>query len=101
VGELWGTLEWQDSWPLRNISPGGAMVESRRPLPLESLHAFSLSPSARMNAIHARVRHLTCLEPDHPQDGYLIGFEFVEFEYDAEADVAALLRAIALAPRQS
>ena len=43
VGDLWGTLETVLRLPLRNVGPGGALIESHVPLPAESIHRLTFS----------------------------------------------------------
>ena len=43
VGDLWGTLETVLRLPLRNVGPGGALLESHVPLPAESVHRLTFS----------------------------------------------------------
>jgi hypothetical protein len=100
VGELWTALEWRESWALRNIGRGGALVESRHPLPLESLHAVSLSPSPG-TPIRARVRHLTRVAGDDAARPYLIGFEFLDRNDDAADQMDALAVAVVAGPSES
>jgi hypothetical protein len=100
VGELWTAVEWPASWSLRNIGRGGALVESCHPLPLESLHAVSLSPAPGV-AIRARVRHLTRAAGRDESRPYLIGFEFLD-RADSPADqMDALKIAVVAGPPES
>jgi PilZ domain-containing protein len=95
VGQLWGTLEWSERWPLRNIGHGGMLVEGRRPLPIDELHGLSLSPSSPTAAIRARVCHSSRVEGDEAARPYLIGFEFVDLERDGADQIDALIAAVA------
>ena len=101
MGHLWGTLEWSEAWPLFNIGRGGALVEGRRPLPIESLHGLSLSPSSPRHAIRARVCHLSRAEGVDASRPYLIGFEFLTVEPDGIDQIDALLAEVAAESRQS
>jgi hypothetical protein len=91
VGQLWGTLEWSEPWPLRNIGRGGALVEGPRPLALESTYGISLSPTTPANAIRARVCHLSRVDGDHASNPYLIGFEFLPSDERGEEQIETLL----------
>jgi PilZ domain-containing protein len=93
VGQLWGTLEWSETWPVRNVGQGGLLVEGRRPLPLDEVHGLSLSPSSTGGAIRARVCHSSRAEGDDAARPYLIGFEFVGLEGDGADQLDALLAA--------
>jgi hypothetical protein len=77
VGDLWGTLETVLSLPLRNVSPGGALIESHVPLPAESVHRLMFRCEGQDAAAQVRVRHV---KPAISIDGertYLIGVEFL------------------------
>jgi hypothetical protein len=77
VGDLWGTLETVLHLPLRNVSPGGALIESHVPLPAESVHRLTFRCDGQDAAAQVRVRHV---EPTVSVDGermYLIGVEFL------------------------
>lgn len=101
VGQLWGTLEWSEAWPLINIGRGGALVEGRRPLPVESLHALSLSPSWPGTPIRARVCHASRAEGNGESRPYLIGFEFLAAEPDSVEEIDALLAEVAAESREA
>jgi hypothetical protein len=77
VGDLWGTLETVLRLPLRNVSPGGALIESHVPLPAESVHRLTFRCEGQEAAAQVRVRHV---KPTISIDGertYLIGVEFL------------------------
>jgi PilZ domain len=77
VGDLWGTLETVLRLPLRNVSPGGALIESHVPLPAESVHRLTFRCDGQDAAAQVRVRHV---KPTISIDGertYLIGVEFL------------------------
>jgi hypothetical protein len=77
VGDLWGTLETVLRLPLRNVGPGGALIESHVPLPAESVHRLTFRCGAQEAAAQVRVRHV---KPSISLDGdltYLIGVEFL------------------------
>jgi hypothetical protein len=77
VGDLWGTLETVLRLPLKNVSPGGALIESHVPLPAESLHRLTLVCDGQDTAAQVRIRHV---KPTLSMDGertYLIGVEFL------------------------
>jgi len=77
VGDLWGTLETVLHLPLRNVSPGGALIESHVPLTAESVHRLTFRCDGQEAAAQVRVRHV---KPSRSVDGertYLIGVEFL------------------------
>ncbi len=88
VGDLWGTLETVLSLPLRNVSPGGALIESHVPLPAESVHRLTFRCEGQDAAAQVRVRHV---KPTISIDGertYLIGVEFLSLHPTLVAQVA-------------
>src|SRR4029453_2850157 len=58
VGDLWGTLETVLSMPLRNVGPGGALIESHVALPAESIHRLTFSYGGQDASTQVRVRHV-------------------------------------------
>ena len=77
VGDLWGTLETVLSMPLRNVGPGGALIESHVALPAESIHRLTFSYEGQDASTQVRVTHV---KPSISLDGertFLIGVEFL------------------------
>jgi hypothetical protein len=77
VGELWGTLETVVGMPLRNISPGGALVQSMISLPPQSVHHVGVSCEGAQTPASVRVRHVRPIVGGDGRDYYLIGLEFL------------------------
>ena len=63
---------------IREISPGGAMVETRFPLHLNSLHDLRLSLGSRTVVVKGRVVHSQISDVDQDIVVYWTGIEFVE-----------------------
>ena len=78
IGQLWGSLETIEPLPLRNVGRGGALVESRLPLPLDSVQGVRLVYQGRASDLHARVRHVAPIVGPEGGERYLIGLEFVD-----------------------
>jgi hypothetical protein len=77
VGDLWGTLETVLRMPLRNVGPGGALIESHVALPAESIHRLTFTYDGQDASTQVRVRHV---KPTSSMPGdlmYLIGVEFL------------------------
>jgi hypothetical protein len=77
VGDLWGTLETVLRLPLKNVSRGGALIQSHVALPPQSIHRIALQADGQELSIPVRVSHV---EQQMSADGertYLIGVEFV------------------------
>jgi hypothetical protein len=77
VGDLWGTLETVLRMPLRNVGPGGALIESHVALPAESVHRLTFTYDGQDASTQVRIRHV---KPWISMDGertFLIGVEFL------------------------
>ncbi len=77
VGDLWGTLETVLRLPLKNVSPGGALIESHVPLPAESVHRLTFTCDGQDAATQVRVRHVHPLISSDGERTFLIGVEFL------------------------
>jgi hypothetical protein len=92
IGQLWGSLETVERLPLRNLSQGGALVESRLPLNPEAVRAIRLAIGEHVNDIPVRVRHVTS-EKSGDAERYLVGLEFVEPSAAALAQIDRIVAA--------
>jgi hypothetical protein len=92
IGQLWGSLETVESLPLRNLSTGGALVESRMPINPEMVRSVRLSLGQQVNDIQVRVRHVTS-EKGPAGERYLVGLEFVEPSAAALAQIDRIVEA--------
>ena len=63
---------------IKEISPGGAQVESAFPLHVDSLHQFRLSLGGRSVVVKGRVAHCRITDVDQDLVLYRAGIEFVE-----------------------
>ena len=88
VGDLWGTLETVLRLPLRNVSPGGALIESHVPLPAESVHRLTFRCDGQDAAAQVRVRHVKPSISIEGERTYLIGVEFLSLHPSLDAQVA-------------
>src|SRR6188508_2196513 len=77
-GQVWGTVETKDPLTIRNIGRGGLLVESMRPLRVDSMHQMHLVLHADESIVQGKVRHVTGIRDALPRLRYLIGFEFVD-----------------------
>ena len=55
VGDLWGTLETVLRMPLRNVGPGGALIESHVALPAESIHRLTFTYDGQDASTQVRI----------------------------------------------
>jgi hypothetical protein len=78
LGELHGEVMVFQPMTIKEISRGGAQIETGFPLHLDSLHDFRLTLGERSIIVKARVAH--CSISDLEQEGvvYRSGIEFVE-----------------------
>jgi hypothetical protein len=77
IGQLWGSLETVERLPLRNLTRGGALVESRLPVNPEMVRSVRLALGDQANDIQVRVRHVTS-EKIADNERFLVGLEFVD-----------------------
>jgi hypothetical protein len=76
VGDLWGTIETVLRLPLRNLGRGGALIESRIPLPVSSVQRLIVELDGEEWTTDVRVRHATPAGAGGDSH-YLIGIEFL------------------------
>ncbi len=91
VGRLWGTFEALETLALRNIGPGGALVESGLPLDARVTHRVRLSFHEEAVDFAARVRHSMPVPGPTGSVLYLIGLEFVGLDARASAQIDRLM----------
>jgi PilZ domain-containing protein len=89
VGDLWGTLETVLRLPLKNVSRGGALVQSHVPLPSQSIHRLAFQSGGQDLSVPVRVSHVDTQVSADGERTYLIGVEFL-------AAQAALLELVEL-----
>jgi hypothetical protein len=77
VGDLGGTLDASVLMVVRDVSRGGAQVESHVHLASGSLHRATFSCDGIETAAQVCVRHVTPFASSTGEQRYLIGAEFV------------------------
>src|SRR5205814_4266386 len=94
LGELNGEVMVFQPMTIKEISHGGAQVETAFPLHLDSLHDFRLTLGDRSIVLKARVAH--CSISDVEQEGvlYRSGIEFIESNERVFAVIADFIEAI-------
>jgi hypothetical protein len=88
LGELHGEVMVFQPTAIKEISRGGAQVETAFPLQLDSLHDFRLTLGNRSIVFKARVAHCSISDVDQDVVVYRSGVEFVETP-DRVSDVIA------------
>ena len=78
LGELHGEVMIYQPMVIKEISRGGAQVETGYPLQVDSLHDFRLSLGDRSVIVKSRVAHCSITEVDQEVVLYRSGIEFVE-----------------------
>jgi hypothetical protein len=78
LGELGGEVMVFQPMAIREISRGGAQVETGFPLQLDSLHDFRLTLGDRSIVIKGRVAHCSISDVDQEVVLYRSGIEFIE-----------------------
>ena len=78
LGELHGEVVVFQPMAIREISRGGAQVETSFPLQLDSLHELRLTLADRSVILKARVAHCSISDVDQELVTYRSGVEFVE-----------------------
>jgi hypothetical protein len=77
VGDLWGTLETVVRLPLKNLGPGGALIESHVPLLPQSVHRLTFDCDGQDATTQVRVRHVSRADGADGERTFLIGVEFL------------------------
>src|ERR1700738_730530 len=78
LGDLHGEVMVFQPMAIRELSRGGAQIETGFPLYLDSLHDFRLTLGDRSLIIKGRVVHCSIVDVEHEQVIYKAGIEFVE-----------------------
>ena len=78
LGELHGEVMVFQPTTIREISRGGAQVETLFPLHVDSLHEFRLSLGDRSVVVKGRIAHCSITDMDQEVVTYRSGIEFVE-----------------------
>ncbi len=78
LGDLQGEIMVFEPLQIREISRGGASVETRFPLALNSLHDLRLTLGTKSIVLKGRVAHSRISDVDQEIVTYRSGIEFVE-----------------------
>jgi hypothetical protein len=78
LGELHGEVMVFQPTTIREVSRGGAQVETVFPLHVDSLHEFRLSLGDRSVVVKGRIAHCSIKDVDQEVVTYRSGIEFVE-----------------------
>ena len=78
LGELRGEVMVFEPMAIKEISRGGAQVETTFPLQLDSLHEFRLTLGDRSIVVKGRVAHCSITDVEQELVLYRAGIEFIE-----------------------
>jgi hypothetical protein len=94
LGELHGEVMVYQPMAIKEISRGGAQIETAFPLTLDSLHDFRLTLGDRSVVIKGRVVHCTITEVEQELVLYLSGLEFIEPSDPVAAVISEFIEAV-------
>jgi hypothetical protein len=94
LGELHGEIMVFQPMIIREISRGGATVETRTPLHLNSLHDLRLTLGDKSLVVKGRVVHSRISDVDQDIVTYRSGMEFVEASERAQAVIEGFLEGV-------
>jgi|SRR5215208_3705503 len=94
LGELRGEVMVFQPMAIKEISRGGAQIETGFPLQLNSLHDFRLSLGDRFVVVKGRVAHCSITDVEHELVLYRAGIEFIEPSERIATVIAEFIEAI-------
>lgn len=94
LGELHGEVTVFQPIVIREISRGGAQIETSVPLQLNSLHHFRLMLGDRSVVVRGRVAHCRVSDVDDQGTTYRSGIEFIEMSEPVSAVIGEFVDAI-------
>jgi hypothetical protein len=94
LGELVGEIMVFEPMAIKEISRGGAQIETRFPLQIDSLHDLRLTLGDRSVVVKGRVAHCRISDVDQDIVMYRSGMEFVEASERVEEVILDFLEAI-------
>ncbi|HVB37245.1 MAG TPA: PilZ domain-containing protein, partial [Vicinamibacterales bacterium] len=92
LGELRGEVMVFQPMAIKEISRGGAQIETSVPLQLDSLHDFRLTLGERSIVVKGRVAHCRISDVDQELVLYRAGVEFVEPDPRVEAVITDFIQ---------
>ena len=94
LGELHGEVMVFQPMVIKEISRGGAQVETTVPLHLDSLHEFRLTLGDRSVIVKGRVAHCSITDVDQESVLYRSGIQFIEPSQRVDAVINEFIDAI-------
>ncbi len=99
LGELGGEIMVFEPMAIKEISRGGAQIETRFPLQIDSLHDLRLSLGDRSVVVKGRVAHCRISDVDQDVVMYRSGLEFIETSERVEEVILEFLEAVKMGRR--
>jgi len=94
LGDLLGEAMVFQPMSIKELSLGGAQVETGFPLHVDSLHEFRLTLSDRSVIIKGRIAHCSITDVDQEAVHYRSGIEFIEPAERVAAVVSEFIDAV-------
>jgi hypothetical protein len=94
LGDLHGEIMVFQPMAIREMSVGGATIETRTPLQLDSLHDLRLTLGDRFVVVKGRVVHSRISDVDQDIVTYRSGVEFVEPPERVQAAIGEFLESV-------
>ena len=95
LGDLQGEVMVYQPMAIREISHGGAQVETSFPLQLDSLHEMRLDFGSAAVVVKGRVVHSSIADMDREFVTYRSGLEFIHLSSGTRDVIAQFIEAIA------
>jgi len=99
LGELVGEVMIFQPMAIKQISHGGAQVETSFPLLVDSLHDFRLMLGDRSIIVKGRVAHCQITDVEHELVLYRSGIEFTDASAHAQAVISDFVDTVKAARR--
>ena len=99
LDELHGAVMVREPMTIKQISRGGAQIETAFPLQLNSLHDLRLSLGDRFVVVKGRVAHCRISDVEQEQVVYRSGIEFIEPSERIRDVIAEFIEAIKVGRR--
>jgi len=94
LGDLRGEVMVFQPMAIKEISRGGAQVETKFPLQLDSLHEFRLTLGDRSVVVKGRIVHCSISDVDQEAVVYRSGIEFVDASQHVDGVIAEFIHAV-------
>jgi hypothetical protein len=94
LGELHGEVKVYAPISIKEISRGGAQIETTFPLQVDSLHEFRLTLGDRSVVVKGRIAHCRISDVDQELVTYRAGLEFIELSDRVHEAILEFMEAI-------